>query len=56
MKITYNMIAKYLGQSESNIKKLKSAQPKKLELYIYGLTYMLENGLITKEEIMMMHP
>ena len=45
------MIATYLGQSESNIKKLKSAQPKKLELYKYGLTYMLENELITKEEL-----
>ena len=56
MKITYKIIAKYIGQSEQNIKMLKQANPKKLELYIYGLTYMIENGLITKEEIMMMHP
>lgn len=51
MKITYKMIAHYLNQSESNIKKLKKKHPEKLNLYIYGLTYMIENELITVEEL-----
>lgn len=49
--ITYKMIANFLEQSEQNIKQLKKKQPKKLELYKYGLAYMIENGLITKEEL-----
>jgi len=49
--ITYKMIAKFIGQTESSMKQLKKKNPKKLKLYKYGLTYMLENGLITIEEL-----
>ena len=51
MKITYKMIAKYIGQSEQNMRQLKSRNPKKLELYKYGLMYMIEKGLIEIEAL-----
>jgi hypothetical protein len=51
MKITYKMIADYIGQSESNIKQLKKKNPQKLELYKYGLLYMIENELIKVENL-----
>ena len=50
-KITYKMIANYIKQSEQNIKQLKQASPEKLELYKYGLIYMLENNLIKVEDL-----
>ncbi len=50
-RITYKMIAKYIGQSEQNIKQLKKKEPNKLNLYKYGITYMIENRLITIEEL-----
>jgi len=51
MKITYKIIANYLNQSEQNIKQLKQQKPEKLELYKYGLMYMLENNLITEKQL-----
>ena len=51
MKITYKIIANYLNQSESNIKRLKKEHTEKLELYKYGLMYMLEHNLITEEQL-----
>ena len=49
--VTYKMIAKYIGQSEQNMRQLKSRQPKKLELYKYGICYMLEHGLVKIEDL-----
>jgi len=50
--ITYKMIAKYLNQSEANIKALKKKHHEKLELYKYGIAYMLEHEIIKIEDFM----
>ncbi len=50
-RITYKMIGKYIGQGEQNMKDLKTKNPRKLNLYRYGLIYMVENELITIEEL-----